>query len=446
MYPSEKVWKGISKSLHTRRRWFGLGALLLLISGGFVTMMMLNPSEKSVATNQAITTQPVSNDKSTSINNFVAPKLNDHSSSLIAESNNISSPEAFITRVPDVNDSRNNNSETISSVSENSTNVPAERLNETVFTSVAGSNSNTVSETSAPFIPVVQDEIADQDEFAQGPAAVPVRKAQPSLLSRIDALPYTIESVINSYRRKQSRLSMQLYFTPTVSYRKLTTNKDFVRPEMNPSIPYSSIASTADVNNVVTHKPLIGLELGLAAKYPISKNVKVRAGFQFNMSRYDIRAFNNPVEVATIAFTSDNLPDSFNTASSYRNLSGKNPSWLENFYFQVSAPVGLELKVAGDENVQFGIAGTIQPTYMLGDRAYMLSTDYKNYAEVPWLVRRWNVNTSLETFVAYSTGKIKWQVGPQVRYQLHSTFVEKYPVKENLFDFGLKVGVSLNNQ
>ena len=133
-----------------------------------------------------------------------------------------------------------------------------------------------------------------------------------------------------------------------------------------------------------------------------------------------------------------------NALTTYNNFTGFNSSWLENFYFQVSAPVGLEFKVRGDEKMQFGVATTVQPTYVLSDRAYIISTDYKNYAQIPSLTRRWNVNTSLETFVSYSTGHMKWQVGPQVRYQLLSSFVNKYPVKENLFDFGLKVGISLN--
>ena len=107
-------------------------------------------------------------------------------------------------------------------------------------------------------------------------------------------------------------------------------------------------------------------------------------------------------------------------------------------------PIGIEVNLIGDDKVQFGVAGTIQPTYVLGDRAYLLSTDYKNYALVPWLIRRWNANTALEAFVSYSTGKMKWQVGPQVRYQLLSSFVDEYPVEENLFDFGLKVGISVN--
>jgi hypothetical protein len=112
----------------------------------------------------------------------------------------------------------------------------------------------------------------------------------------------------------------------------------------------------------------------------------------------------------------------------------------------VSAPVGVEVKFGNNKSTQFGVATTVQPTYMLGDRVYLISSDYKTYVEVPWLMRRWNVNTALETFVAYSTGKLDWQVGPQVRYQLLSSFEGKYPVKEHLFDFGLKVGVSLNKK
>jgi hypothetical protein len=135
-----------------------------------------------------------------------------------------------------------------------------------------------------------------------------------------------------------------------------------------------------------------------------------------------------------------------NTISNYRNFNGGKTNWLKNYYFQASVPLGVEVKVTSNNKMHVGVASTLQPTYVIGDRAYLITNDYKNYAELPWLIRRWNVNTNLETFVSYSTGKTKWQVGPQVRYQLLSSFVSKYPVKENLFDFGLKVGVTLNNR
>jgi len=200
-----------------------------------------------------------------------------------------------------------------------------------------------------------------------------------------------------------------------------------------------------DVNKVVTHKPDMGIELGIAARYAINKRMKLRAGLQFNTSRYDIKAYRSATELTTIALnTGSVIADSVNTLSNYRNFNGYESNWLHNLYFQVAAPIGIEMQLAGDNRVKFGIAGTVQPTYVIGDKVYMISTNYKNYAEVPSLIRRWNVNTSFEAFVGYTTGRMNWQVGPQVRYQLMSSFVKEYPVKENLFDFGLKVGVSVN--
>src|SRR5688572_6958656 len=53
MFPSEKVWKGIHGSLHTRRKWYGLGlALLLLSTVTAVTWVMVS---YPVSNNQRIT-------------------------------------------------------------------------------------------------------------------------------------------------------------------------------------------------------------------------------------------------------------------------------------------------------------------------------------------------------------------------------------------------------
>jgi hypothetical protein len=107
-------------------------------------------------------------------------------------------------------------------------------------------------------------------------------------------------------------------------------------------------------------------------------------------------------------------------------------------------PIGLELKLLGNRKTYMGVSGTIQPTYILSNKAYLLSTDYKNYAEIPSLTRKWNINTGFEVFAGYSTGKLNWRVGPQVRYQAMSSYKKNYPVQEHLFDFGLKLGLLLN--
>ena len=174
------------------------------------------------------------------------------------------------------------------------------------------------------------------------------------------------------------------------------------------------------------------------------KNLTLIGGLQFNVSKYDIRAYAYTSEVAIIALSSGPGTNSVSSVSNYRNFGGYSSNWLHNLYFSVSAPLGAELKVAGGNKTYLGISTTLQPTYVLSDRAYLISTDYKNYAKVPSLIRKWNINTSFETFAGYSTGKIKWKVGPQVRYQVLSSFQEKYPVREHLFDYGLKIGIMLN--
>ncbi len=264
-----------------------------------------------------------------------------------------------------------------------------------------------------------------------------------------DLYPMTIESVVNSYRPKihGKRFTMQFYLAPNISYRKLSENKKFLQSAANNgAVPV--YAAYSDINNYVSHKPDMGLELGLTGKYALSNSLRIKAGFQFNVSRYDIKAaYDQHREDATIALDGGNwgANQTITKQTNYRNFSGNNPSnWLKNLYYSVSIPLGAEMIFDAKAKTHFGIAATFQPTYIIKDRAYLISTDYKNYVEVPSLVRKFNMNTSFETFIAYSTGNINWQVGPQVRYQIQSSFEKKYPFKENLFDFGLKVGIQLN--
>ena len=269
----------------------------------------------------------------------------------------------------------------------------------------------------------ITDELTDQDLINK----VRTQKisAYPRKFTASNPFDWTIESVLNSFRpAKHKRFAFQFNFTPTISYRKLSANKAFLSSASQQANAPFSFAALYDVNSAVTHKPDIGLEFGFTSKYSLASNLRVKAGVQFNVNRYDIKAFNSQNELTTFALKTNAGVDSVYATSSHRNFSGYKSDWLQNFYFEISVPVGIEVDVAGDDRVQFGVGGTIQPTYVLGDRAYLLSTDYKNYAEVPWLIRRWNVSAGFETFVSYSTGKMKWQVGPQVRYQLLSSFIE----------------------
>lgn len=432
MRPSDKVWKGVSNKLNERRRRMGFATATFLLLTSALGYFLLTDSKSAL--------QPTTAANAAINASFKNPLL----TSVVGSQ---SSSGAYMTPVISIAEKNRDGGISLlnSAVAQTEDAPSAPAIIRQLYPKAL--NNNVVLNENAPekIEQVYTGTISKESFTSDAEDALPVE--EPVIEDKAPAL-LTVENVTNIFRNvSKKKVSFQFFFTPTVSYRKLTENKSYLRSV--PSTGSVSYAELYNINDIVTHKPDIGLELGFAAKYPIAKSIQLRGGMQFNMNRYDIKAFTNATELATIALNNgNNGVQMVGARSNYRNFgaAGNNADWLQNVSFQVSAPIGLEAKVAGSsKGTSFGVAGTVQPTYVLGDRAYLLSTDYKNYSEVSWLMRRWNVASSVETFVAYSTGKIKWQVGPQIRYQLLSSFVTKYPVKENLFDFGLKVGISLND-
>ena len=407
MRPSEKVWNNISKSLNGGKRRYTLGIISFFLLVSLLGYLAIETSNTNL-------TAPQNEKEKTAVKSSLVDNTGSSSDQRSSTSNYTTSIPASALIIQ-------------SRKTFNQSSLPLQIIEK-----------NIVSAPSTFESSIIDSDISAEQQKEN--TTIPVQNK-----SKEDLL--TIESVLNTYKaNRRKKLSFQFFFTPTISYRKLTENKSYLRA-VGGNIPSNYPSLYNDVNNQVTHKPDMGLELGLTARYSLTKKINLRAGLQFNINRYDIKAFKSSTELATIRFNNSNRrPDSLVTISNLSNKNGYRTDWLQNFYFQVSAPVGVEYIIKNKGNVQFGVASTIQPTYVLGERAYLISSDYKSYSEVPWLTRKWNVATNLETFVGYSTGKLNWQVGPQVRYQLLSSFIDKYPVKENLFDFGLKVGISLNNQ
>ena len=241
----------------------------------------------------------------------------------------------------------------------------------------------------------------------------------------------------------KNKWEWQLYFAPTVSYRKLSGAAS------NTSYSYSGVSYSAnfgypsDVNEAVTHSPLIGMELGSAMILNVSKNFRVKGGIQFNYNQYSVKAYSYVPELAPYGNNNNGFISApLNVVSRYRNFDGYEATWLKNEHFMISMPVGMEWAILGNGRIQFNVAGSLQPTYMLNNKAFLISTNLKNYAEEPSLLRKVNVNTAIETFLSVNTGTVRWVVGPQFRYQLLSSYKSNYPIKEHLFDYGIKVGVT----
>jgi hypothetical protein len=252
-----------------------------------------------------------------------------------------------------------------------------------------------------------------------------------------------IDQLLNEISKVKKKTSWQLYFSPMVSYRKLTGQASKSNYSYSGFAYSANLGFPTDVNDAVTHKPSIGFELGTAFIYPISKGFRVKAGLQFNFNNYQVEAYSYIPEIAPYGANGPgNFAQPINTVSYYRNFSGFDRTWLKNSHFMISLPLGIELKVVGNSRISFNVASTIQPTYIINNQSFMVSTNLKNYAEEPSLYRKWNVNTGAEAFLSLNTGSVNWVIGPQFRYQILSSYKDKYPIKENLLDYGFKVGVN----
>lgn len=460
MFPSEKLWKGIHNTIHTRRRWYGFGLSFLILTTAVVTWVMLSTSGKN---SQVISSLPPLTLHQTIQENKPVTKINlapvKPANNKLSFVTNAVNPEQDIF-LPD--NSVNTVDDYISST--NTLTIPTEEINSGA-TTVLKAETGFVSDHLVAKAPVIPKQV-----IANEPVALPVVtdkineiNSTAALLSaakekenireelnrnRVGDYSLTIESVINSYKytRRKKRLALEAYITPSISYRDLKENKPFISWARNQTNGTTNATYAADINSVVKHKPDLGLQVGLTAGLPVTKRVRLLAGLQFNVSKYDIRAYTHASEQTTISLsTAAGGRNTVTATSNYRNVGvGPEPDWLRNLYISGSIPLGIEVRLLGNRRSYFGVSGTMQPTYILSNKSYLLSTDYKNYAKVPSLTRKWNLNAGFEMFAGISTGKLKWRVGPQIRYQVMSSYQERYPIKEHLFDFGLKMGIMLN--
>jgi len=409
LYPSDEIWNRIHARLHPQKRWPLTALLLLGFTVGSITW--LANSERTTA----------SPDKAMAA--AITPT--------------ISAPSK----------QENFNRSTVEETTVNT--FAGTEIASTValpLTRIESSNTqaNAESAVSAAIITKLENttEIVTTSSENEEAASVELPTTQPEVEEK---LPLTIESVTNSYQRQKHspRFNWQLHFTPTISYRSLQEDQKFIaQARMSLS---AAPTATPELNNVITHRPDLGMQLGLTGTYPLGKRIDLVAGLQFNVSKYDIKAFNYPSEVATIALMNSwGGPTAVSTLTSFRsNGFMAKASWLRNYYYSLSVPLGLEWRILGKKQNHWGFSTTIQPTYVVGNRSYMISMDYQNYAEVPYLINKWNMNVGFETYAKFSIGKNDFRIGPQVRYQLFSSFKKGYPVSEHLYDFGVKLGMQL---
>ena len=243
-------------------------------------------------------------------------------------------------------------------------------------------------------------------------------------------------------KKWKGRVETQAYITPSVVYRQLHDNAAGKNRGLNSN--NSSINNT-DVNNSVTQSPSLGFEMGFNWLYQLPKGVKLKAGFQLNYTRYAIHAFDNHHPTATSLSmnrsTNDVLYEVFRSTP-YSNRVGLDAVKLHNQTVQISIPMGLDIKLAGNDNFEWYAGATIQPTYVVTGKSYLLSSDRRNYVKDNSMLNHFNMNAGFETYLSFKKDGYTLQVGPQLRTQLFSTNSKMFTIEERLQGYGLKIGIS----
>ncbi len=103
--------------------------------------------------------------------------------------------------------------------------------------------------------------------------------------------------------------------------------------------------------------------------------------------------------------------------------------------------MGISYKLASYDNLEWYADASIQPTFIISGKSYLLSSDFKNYIKEPQALRQWNINTGVGTYINYKMEGISLQVGPQFRYQLQSSYKKEFTTNEKLYNIGIKLGV-----
>ncbi len=248
-----------------------------------------------------------------------------------------------------------------------------------------------------------RDQIADSAGVATRASATAIAEAQDR--QRVNWLRDYAMNILPP-TEKRGRTFFQLTLAPTVTYRTLGGSDPLASKFYQSGGPYAN-GHLGGPNDYTDHKPALGFEFGGSILYRLTRNLSIKGGLQFNFSRYAMRAYASSSQSGQAPSTYYGyMMDSLSSPAGMLGGS-KAPVTLNNDYFQLSAPIGFELRVLGNERLQLNLGATVQPSYLLNTDPYLLTSGYTDYTHQPSYFRRWNVSGGVEAFLSYRTGNIR---------------------------------------
>lgn len=465
MYPSDRVWKNISGRIHTPKKWPALSVFTVLIISALVVGTILNkPVPDSVTPNFVYTlqspgnvstsdqpTETIKNNNEVVDDNYLTDQLT--SRTIVAAAEKVKINEAIAMQLsrndvpltfanPPVNYFANTTS-AVDAASAKTTNK-----NNVIVPTIAADKSLTTFANIDNYLFDITSRLksilnAEPVHYANGGVAFFTQTNNDINYNNFDLrFPNERKDFLPSLDqlgKNSSRFDFRFYVTPSISYRRLNErNKSSASKNTGAALESDY---HVDPSKAINQSPAFGYETGVGLGYKLNNRLTLTGGFQFNISQYKINAFLYKDEPIALTLNKGQYVSTVSVVSNLRSIPGNDPITIKNRYYQLSMPVGLEWQLLGGGRLSWGVGASVQPTYTFDKQPLIISSNYKNYADGSAYVRNWNVNANAETFLGYTTGSYRWQVGPELRYQMLPSLINKYPNREYLFNYGLKIGV-----
>ncbi len=479
MTPSKRVWYGIYNDIHPGRRWPSAAVALLLIFT-LVVVGHLNTHNgihtvisytKSVSTKSAIIKEPEA-----IANNFKGKRK---VSPVTTNAGAFSAGKSPILLLLSEDDNPTNKSVTKQLLSDNNVAISGDAINEgKPITDAQFLNNNTSSESKPTTkITWIEDKnsnaVNSKNDFLNTHISTDVTNilAEPQIDNTVD------KNVSQENNRSQNNTSLNGTIDAKNSAKQTTSSseksiKELSHKKQNESLSWTYYAApvvsgvifkgkavnsiTANTNNItptigmnarkskVLHNPAFGLDAGLQMNRKLSNKTKFTAGFELTYSGYRITSNEVHPTFATLTLKDHKTDYDYSKSyvTHYGNGNGEAIVSLRNFSWQVSLPVGFQYVMFGNDKIQFNTNANIEPSFVLKSNSFLLSSEGDNYVNDPTLIRKFNASSNIGVSISFSLGKLKWQVGPNMRYQWFSTYKSDYTIKEHLVDYGLRIAIT----
>lgn len=244
-----------------------------------------------------------------------------------------------------------------------------------------------------------------------------------------------------AHTKKKRRAQLVYFATATVSS---ATFRDEAAKEMpQPGSSMLMSRSSRPASDIIFNARL-GFEAGGHIEYKFARNLKFITGLSLSYMGYNIMATAIHPTSTSVLLKGENQQGYYieDYVTRYSNNKFDNRSRLSNYSLQLGLPVGLEYTFWQNNNTQLSVQSTLQPFTLLKSNAYLISSDGRYYVQDPSLQRKINITSTLEPFISFAASRFKWHIGPQIRYNLLSTYKKNYSITEHLIDYGIKIGIS----